>query len=108
MTWQQANINAAASVLRESIAKGNVDVRTRTVYEGLLEVLDPPRRTVRIQREGATAAKAAATVQAARERRLAAERRARDRRSANHGSPTTGERRRGIDRRTARDRRDRS
>jgi hypothetical protein len=108
MNWQQANIQAAASYLRESIAKGSVDVRAKTVYEGLLEVLDPPRRTVRLQREGAAASKAAATVKAARERRLAAERRARERRSVNLGGPSGGDRRRGIERRAGRDRRDRS
>jgi hypothetical protein len=108
MSWQQANIQAAASYLRESIAKDNTDARAKAVYEGLLEVLDPPRRSVRQQREGAAAAKAAATVKAARERRLAAERRARERRSVDGGNPTGGERRRGNDRRTGRDRRDRS
>lgn len=105
MSWQQVNIQAAASYLRESITKGTVDTRAKAVYEGLLEVLDPPRRTVRMQREGAAAAKAAATVKAARERRLADERRARDRRHLNLGSPTGAERRRGVDRRAGRDRR---
>ena len=108
MGWQQTNVQAAASYLRESIAKGNADTRAKVVYEGLLEVLDPPRRSVRVQREGAAAVKAAATVKAARERRLAAERRATERRSVNRGSPSGGERRRGSDRRTGRDRRDRS
>jgi hypothetical protein len=108
MSWQQTNIQAAASYLRESIAKGTTDARAKAVYEGLLEVLDPPRRSVRLQREGAAAVKAAATVKAARERRLAAERRARERRSVDGGSPAGGERRRGSDRRTGRDRRDRS
>jgi hypothetical protein len=108
MGWQQTNIQAAASYLRESMAKGNTEARAKAVYEGLLDVLDPPRRSVRMQREGAAAVKAAATVKAARERRLAAERRALERRAVNRGSPTGGERRQGSERRTGRDRRDRS
>src|SRR5437773_986339 len=51
MTWQQTNIQAAAAYLRERIAAGAVDARTKAVYEGLLEVLDPTRRAARVQRE---------------------------------------------------------
>src|SRR5438093_12089796 len=81
MTWQQANIQAAAAYLRERISAGATDPRTKAVYEGLLDVLDPPRRATRIQREAAQAAKAAVAVQAERDRRAAIERRShRDRR----------------------------
>jgi hypothetical protein len=76
------------------------------VYEGLLDVLDPSRRTVRLQRERA-AATAAVPVQASRERRATHERRSADRRKLNSGSPTGVERRQ-QDRRTGRDRRNRS
>ena len=105
--WQRVNIQAAASYLREAIAKGATDPRTRAVYEGLLDVLDPARRNLRVQRESAAAAAAAATVQAARERR-ARERRSKDRRKVNLGSPTGAERRMGRDRRDGADRRNRS
>jgi hypothetical protein len=107
--WQRANIQAAAMYLRERMASGATDVRTKAVYEGLLDVLDPTRRTARMQRESASAAQAAVTVQRARERRLKMERRARenDRRRANLGPPSGVERRKG-DRRTGRDRRDHS
>jgi hypothetical protein len=105
--WERANIQAAASYLRERMAKGAIDAKTKAVYEGLLEVLDPTRRTTRIQRELASAAKAAVTVQANRERRSAAERRREDRRRVNVGSPTGVERRTGKERRTGRDRRNR-
>jgi hypothetical protein len=106
--WQRANIQAAAMYLRERMSAGATDVRTKAVYEGLLDVLDPTRRTARMQRESATAAQAAVTVQRARERRLKMERRAaeNDRRKANLGPPAGVERRR-SDRRTGRDRRDR-
>ena len=108
MTWQQANIQAAAAYLRERISAGATDARTRAVYEGLLDVLDPPRRASRMQREAAQAAKAAVTVQAERDRRAAVERRShRDRRLANLGPPHGTERRRTPDRRTGRDRRNR-
>jgi len=100
--WQRANIQAAASYLREVIAKGG-DARTKLVYEGLLDVLDPARRTARLQRERAAVA-ASVPVQAARERRATHERRTSDRRKVNVGSPT-GEERRQRSRRTGRDRR---
>jgi hypothetical protein len=103
--WQRASIQAAASYLRERISQGDDDRRIKAIYEGLLEVLDPTRRATRVQRELAAAAKAAVTVQEARDRRaLADRRRHEDRRKANLGSPTGAERRRGADRR-ARDRR---
>ena len=103
--WQRASIQAAASYLRERISQGDHDRRTKVIYEGLLEVLDPTRRATRVQHELAAAAKAAVTVQEARDRRaLADRRRHKDRRQANLGSPTGVDRRRTADRR-ARDRR---
>ena len=109
MTWQQANIQAAAAYVRERIAAGATDPRTKAVYEGLLDVLDPPRRATRMQRESAQAVKAAVTVQAERDRRSATERRShRDRRLVNLGSPQGMERRRSSDRRSGRDRRHRN
>jgi hypothetical protein len=106
-SWQRANIQAAASYLRELIAAGSSDPRVRSVYEGLLEVLDPARRTARIQRESASALPAVAAA-AARERRRGADRRRADRRKINLGSPTGAERRSGTERRTGGDRRGRT
>jgi hypothetical protein len=99
--WQRANIQQAASYLREVLAKGE-DARARAAYDALLEVLDPARRTARLQRERAATA-AAVPVAPARERR-SRDRRVGDRRKVNLGSPTgverrTGERRKGRDRR---------
>ncbi len=109
MTWQQANIQAAAAYLRGLIGVGATDARTKAVYEGLLDVLDPPRRASRMQRESAQAAKAAVAVKAERDRRAAAERRSQhDRRIANLGPPHGTERRRASDRRSGSDRRNRS
>jgi hypothetical protein len=102
--WERANIQAAASYLRERMAQGAIDAKTKAVYEGLLEVLDPTRRAARIQRELASAAKAAVAAPVSRERR-ATERRRGDRRRENLGSPTGIERRAGKERRTGRDRR---
>jgi hypothetical protein len=104
--WQRATIQSAASYLRERIAQGATDPRTKTLYEGLLEVLDPARRSVRLQREMAGAAKAAVRAQTARERRTIADRRRReDRRASTLGSPTGIERRGRPDRRAGRTRR---
>jgi hypothetical protein len=100
--WQRANIQLAASYLREVLAKA-ADPRAKAAYEALLDVLDPARRTARLQRERAAVA-AAVPVQAARERRAVHERRAVDRRKENLGSPTGMERRR-TERRAGRDRR---
>ena len=105
--WQRATIQAAASYMRERISQGADDVKTKAIYEGLLDVLDPSRRATRIQREMAAAAKAAVVVKAAAERRADAERRRlNDRRKMNLGSPTGVERRR-RDRRAGQDRRNR-
>jgi hypothetical protein len=104
MSWQRANIQAAATYLRERISAGATDPRTRAIYEGLLEVLDPTRRAARIQREAAGAAKAAVSVQPERDRRGGDRRRGEDRRKVNLGSPTGVERRKG-DRRSGDDRR---
>ena len=104
--WQRANIQAAASYLREVMAKAPADARAKVVYEGLLDVLDPARRTARLQRERAAAA-AAVPVQAARERRATHERRLTDRRRMDAGSPTGVERRQ-KQRRSGRDRRGKS
>jgi len=101
--WQRANIQAAASYLREVMARAPADGRAKVVYEGLLDVLDPSRRTARLQRERAAAA-AAVPVQAARERRATHERRLTDRRRVNTGNPTGTERRQ-KERRSGRDRR---
>jgi hypothetical protein len=106
--WQRTNIQVAATYLRERIATGATDPRTRAIYEGLLDVLDPTRRATRLQREAAHAAKSAVTVQATRERRAHHERRAaRDRRVVNLGPPSGVERRSGGDRRAGQDRRNR-
>jgi hypothetical protein len=103
MSWQRDSIQAAAGYLRERIAAGDDTPRTRTIYEGLLEVMDPTRRTTRVQREMATAAKAAAA--AIKAERRARERRAAERRKVNLGGPNGVERRR-TERRSGRDRRD--
>ena len=106
-SWEKANIQAAAAYLRERMTQGVIDAKTKAVYEGLLDVLDPTRRTARIQREMSTAARSAVTVQANRQRRAAAERRRQqDRRKENLGNAAGAERRR-VNRRTGRDRRSR-
>lgn len=100
--WQRANIMAAANFLREHLARSPEDLRVKSLYEGLLEVLDPSRRTVRVQRELA-AAQVAATSKVERRTR---ERRNGERRKLALGPPVpVGERRSGIERRSGRDRR---
>jgi hypothetical protein len=98
-TWQQSNIHAAALYLREHIAAGANDPRARAIYEGLLDVLDPPRRTTRRQREAKIA-----TIGVER-RSLSDRRTGRARRQAALGAPGGEERRRLLDRRNGKDRR---
>lgn len=104
MDWERSSIEAAATYLREMIEAGATDVRTQSVYEGLLDVLDPTRHATRIQR--ALAADTAAIMQGARDRRGRIDRRGHtDRRLVNLGPAAGGERRSGQDRRGGGDRR---
>jgi hypothetical protein len=101
--WQRANILAAANYLRElgAVTSGG---RPEVIHQGLLEVLDPARRVTRLQREMASAAKAAANM--GQERRFGRDRRLGDRRKRNVGR-AAGERRASSERRSGTDRRDR-
>jgi hypothetical protein len=110
MSWQRANIQAAVTYLRDHMkSDAATAARVKTIYEGLIEVLEPARRTVRLQREAADAAKSAVPVAVTRERRQRVERRGQpDRRIANLGAPGGIERRRNPDRRAGADRRQRT
>jgi len=101
--WQRANVLAAAQYLRDVVSRKPDDMKAQAVYQGLLEVLEPARRTIRQQRELAEAARSSVTL---REKRAGAERRRTDRRRVNLGSPGGAERRK-TDRRNGRDRRNR-
>ncbi len=102
--WQRQIVLAAASLIRERFGNPPVDPQARAAHDGLLEVLDPKRRVLRMQREQAQAArKSALTIKT--ERRSSGERRAGlDRRRENNGPPNGVERRR-RDRRAGPDRR---
>jgi hypothetical protein len=100
VSWQRANIQAAATYLRERITAGAIDAKTTAIYEGLLEVLDPRRRDARLQRE-----RLSAPQRATRVRRTSGDRRRGERRQVNLGSPMGAERRGRRDRRTGSDRR---
>jgi hypothetical protein len=98
--WQRANVLAAAQYLRNIAAGRPDDVKAQAVYEGLLEVLEPARRTIRQQRELTEAARLSVM---SREKRTGIDRRRGDRRRVNLGSP--GAERRKSERRAGRDRR---
>jgi hypothetical protein len=99
--WQRANVLAAAQYLRDVLQDAPADQRTRVIYEGLLDALDPARRAVRQQREMADAAKSAVT---SRDKRRSERRAEADRRRADLGPPGGIERRKG-NRRSGSDRR---
>ncbi len=106
--WQRSSIEAAASYLRELIEAGANDYRTQSVYEGLLDVLEPTRHAARIQRAASADASAMIMQAAARERRARIDRRGHsDRRLVNFGPAAGGERRMLPDRRNGTDRRNR-
>jgi hypothetical protein len=105
MDRERSSIEAAAAYLREMIEAGANDMRTRSVYEGLLDMLDPTRHAIRIQNAVSSDA-AAAIINAARDRRSRIDRRGHtDRRLINLGPAADGERRAGQDRRSGTDRR---
>jgi hypothetical protein len=101
--WQREHIMAAASFLRSRFGNPPGDPGARAVHDGLLEVLDPTRRAVRLQREMSEAARKAALT--AKTERRATERRRTDRRKVNAGPPAGLSERRKGERRTGRDRR---
>ena len=102
--WQREAILKAAQLLREKFGNPPVDAQVRSVHDGLLEVLDPARRTVRLQRELSDAARKATLSQPRQERR-AKDRRTRERRKGNLGPPPGIDERRKRDRRSGKDRR---
>jgi len=102
--WQRASVLAAAQYLREIAARRPDEVKAQTLYEGLLEVLEPARRTIRQQRELSQAARLSVTV---REKRMGVDRRRGDRRRVNLGH-AGGVERRNAERRSRRDRRNRT
>jgi len=100
--WQRANIMAAANYLREQLNHAPGDARVKSLYEGLLEVLDPSRRTVRVRRELAALTTASVPLKTERRRH---DRRSGQRRVASLGLPGGVERRAVVDRRSGKDRR---
>ena len=92
--WQRDAILKAAQLIRDRFGNPPIDPPAKSAHDALLEVLDPARRTVRMQREMSDAARKAALT--ARAERRALDRRANDRRKVSTGPPSgVGERRTG-------------
>jgi hypothetical protein len=102
--WQREAILKAAQLLRDRFGNPPVDAQARMAHDGLLEVLDPARRTVRLQRELSEATRKV-SLAGARSQRSGKERRAKDRRKVNLGAPPGLGERRQNERRSGRDRR---
>jgi hypothetical protein len=83
--WQREAILKAAQLLRDQFGNPPTDAQIRSAHDGLLEVIDPARRTVRLQKELSEATRKAALAEKAERR--SKERRATDRRKANVGPP---------------------
>jgi hypothetical protein len=101
--WQREAIMKAAQLLRDRFGNPPADPQARLAHDGLLEVLDPARRTVRLQRELSEATRKTAAAQ--RAERRAKDRRASDRRKVNLGPPPGVSERRAGERRSGKDRR---
>jgi len=97
-SWQRDAILKAAQLLRDRFGNPPVDSQAKAAHDGLLEVLDPVRRTVRMQRELKEATQKAALTE--KTERRARERRANDRRKANLGPPPGTSDRRTTERRS--------
>ncbi len=93
--WQRASILAALNYLKD-IGRVGQNPQATILATGLMEVLEPSRRTIRLQREAAQAATASA--QSGHERRTRERRRNEERRKQQARYP-------GPERRTGRDRR---
>ena len=96
-SWQREAILKAAQLLRERFGNPPADAQARAAHDGLLEVLDPARRTIRLQRELSEATRKATMTE--KTERRARERRADDRRKANLGPPPGSADRRKSERR---------
>jgi hypothetical protein len=92
--WQRQAVLAAASLLRERFSGTPGDSRARALHDALLEVVEPTRRALRLQREMADEAVGAALTLRS-ERRARGRRSGTDRRELEIGPP------RGIERRKA-------
>jgi hypothetical protein len=95
--WQRSNIFAALNYLKD-LGRLGQDPKATAMSQCLMEVLEPSRRTTRLQREAAYAAKAGA--QAGRERRMGRDRRRASDRRRRPAAFNGADRRRGRDRRS--------
>jgi hypothetical protein len=95
--WQREAIQKALQLLRDRFGNPPTDPQAKTVHDGLLEVLDPARRTVRLQKEMSEATRKAKE----KPERSGKDRRIKDRRKVDIGPPPgiserrKGERRKG-------------
>ena len=98
-TWQREAILKATQLLRDRFGNPPNDPQVRVAHDALLEVLEPARRTERLQREMSEATRKAAMHE--KSERRTRERRGKDRRKVDIGAPPgtsnrrQGERRKG-------------
>jgi hypothetical protein len=104
--WQREAILKAAQLLRDRFGNPPADAQAKIAHDGLLEVLDPARRNARLQRELSESTRQASV--GPRQERRGKERRQRDRRKVNLGPPPGVDERRTAERRSGKDRRNRT
>ncbi len=103
MDWQRVRVLSTAEYFHDLILGGAGDGRTYAIYEGLLDVLDPDRRSARdVHRKGREAGNGGGDHP---ERRAGTERRILSSRRVRNIGRAAGERRTGRQRRSIYDRR---
>lgn len=94
--WQRQAVLAAAALLRERFGTSPDDTKAKAVHDGLLEVVEPQRRALRLQREMSKASAGNGAGPRGERRHTGVERRrSADRRQVNIGPPMGIERRHG-------------
>ena len=96
--WQRDAILKAAQLLRDRFGDASGDAQARAAQEGLLEVLDPARRTLRLQRELSEATRNAGLT--GRVERRTRQRRVAERRKGDPEPPSGNPERRSAERRS--------
>lgn len=93
--WQRQAVLAAAALLRERFGTVKDDTKAKAVHDALLEVVEPKRRALRLQREMSKAADGAVLTAETDRRGSSRERRTTpDRRAGGPPQPVAVERRR--------------
>jgi hypothetical protein len=103
--WQRQAVLAAATLLRDRFGMAPEDAKAKAVHDALLEVVEPKRRALRLQREMSAAADGAVLTMKTERRGRSRDRRTGWERRVLDVGPPTGTDQRSADRRLRDERR---